>query len=428
MKYIKTRRRTIHTGALLVALLCLLVNLMPVTALAISEEDQKALDIGAVWHVLDEKDDVLCSGGTIVLPGTDNEVKVWNFMIGKGLKPWMAAGFMGNMVEEAHFEPRLVEYGYPNSRGEISKAGKPSSLDDAVPPNVNSAGQPGYGIIQWTSPGRKDGLRNKSSSTGIKPGDLGLQLEYMWDELNGPYKKSTLDPLLASSTVEDATKTITYHYEIPAKKEERVITRTQKARGYLAKYGSQQATPAPDPNAPVTTAPAASGCGPDSGDPNQAPGAKAANIASTAVLYSWPSSNGLTPKPEYAAAVAQFNKGVSNNGADCGAFVATVMLATGADPNYPKVGTAVQMQYVKAHPDLYMVTNNFGLQDLRPGDILIVGSGGGSQYGHTYIFVGDQGGGKNKADASIGSRMPNLGKAEVNDSSGRGHYTLARLK
>jgi len=172
------------------------------------------------------------SGGCATAPatllsGADNEQKVWNYLALKGLKPHQIAGFMGNMMAEAHFEPRLTEYAFSD----------PPHLSDTVPGDVNSKGQPGYGIIQWTAPGRKQGLRDIAAAQGKSTGDLGLQLDYMWQELNGPYK-GTLDFVLASKTVEAATDYICRHYEIPSGIDAAVIKRTAFAKDFLIKYGS----------------------------------------------------------------------------------------------------------------------------------------------------------------------------------------------
>lgn len=181
--------------------------------------------------------DPTCSA-TSSLPGANNAEKIWNFFISQGLQPHQVAGIMGNMQAEAHFEPRLVEYGWPNSRGEISRPGQPSSLDDTVPPDQNEKGQPGYGIIQWTSPGRKQGLRDKAATTGTPASDLGLQLEYVMDELKGPSYAGVFGDLLVSTTVEEATNIILTRYEIPGNIAEQRPIRTQFARDFLAQYGS----------------------------------------------------------------------------------------------------------------------------------------------------------------------------------------------
>ncbi len=140
--------------------------------------------------------DCACTPGSSTLVGADNLEKVWNYLLGKGFKPYQAAGFMGNFINEAHFEPKLVEYGWPNSRGEISKPGEPSSFDDHVPPDKNDKGQPGYGIVQWTWPTRKQALRDKALERSVIAGDLGLQLDFLWSELESNFKGSVLDPLM----------------------------------------------------------------------------------------------------------------------------------------------------------------------------------------------------------------------------------------
>lgn len=157
-------------------------------------------------------------------------------------------------------------------------------------------------------------------------------------------------------------------------------------------------------------------------------GVVANNIAQTAVNLSWPTrEEGLKkiPKPEYAEALQQFNPGARSDGADCGVFVATVVRSSGADPDYPAVGTGNQEAYVRANPDKYDVVDQVtSTAELQPGDIMIANKG---TAGHTYIFVGTQGeSGFNEASASLNQRTANLGTAVLSDSNGA--YMRARLK
>lgn len=151
-------------------------------------------------------------------------------------------------------------------------------------------------------------------------------------------------------------------------------------------------------------------------------------IVQTALDFSWPDdSHGTQPKPAYAQGIAKYNKGM--NPADCGVFVATVMRASGADPDYPPVGTAAQEQYVRSHSDKYDVVDSVSsIGDLQPGDILIVNAGSGEgANGHTWIYVGKQPpNGYDSASASLNSRAGNLGQSVLSDS--RGNYLRARLK
>lgn len=165
-------------------------------------------------------------------------------------------------------------------------------------------------------------------------------------------------------------------------------------------------------------------------------GVVSGSIAQTAIGLSWPdppsadkpARDPLVPTAAYAAAVLKFYPTAPFTGADCGAFVGIVMKASGADPNYPPVGTGIQQAYVEAHPEKYIIiTNAQSTADLQPGDIAIINAGSGSgASGHTYIYVGPQAGGYNEASASMGDRMPSLDGTILQDY--RGHYIVARLK
>ncbi len=178
-------------------------------------------------------------GGAGNLTGNDNRDKVWNYLISKGLTPFQAAGMMGNMEAEAHFEPRLVEYGYFNSRGETSSAGKPSSLDDNVPPNQNDKGQPGYGIVQFTSKGYKQALRDRSAQTGKIAGDLGLQLDYLWELLTS---NSWGTNLRATTTINEASDVFLRQFERPGSIEKQVPIRRANAEKIFNFYSGSVVT------------------------------------------------------------------------------------------------------------------------------------------------------------------------------------------
>ncbi len=174
-------------------------------------------------------------------------------------------------------------------------------------------------------------------------------------------------------------------------------------------------------------------------------GVVAGNIAQTAIGLSWPESHGTAPRDSYVAAMRQYNEAgyaaTNHLGTDCGVFVATVMHASGADPNYPDSYTVAQANYVIGHPEKYeVIYPATSTSQLQPGDILILnegttqgasgkiivgnGAGGG---GHTFIYVGKQSPiGYNEASASLTDRSANLGMAQLTDN--RGQYLIARLK
>lgn len=172
-------------------------------------------------------------------------------------------------------------------------------------------------------------------------------------------------------------------------------------------------------------------------------GVVAGSVVQTAVGLSWPQppeaakparDAGLATDA-YQQAIRQYNPNAPFGGEDCGAFVATVMRASGADPNYPLSGTAAQQTYVESSSKYAVITDAQSTADLQPGDILIVNSGAGAgANGHTFIYLGRQSSGYDEASASYQSRMPNLGYTSGNFTSGlmdvlgRGHYIVARLR
>ncbi len=148
-----------------------------------------------------------------VLIGGDNPEKVWNYLTkNMGLTAVQAAGAMGNIQAESGFNPEAL----------------------------NGIGA--YGIIQWLG-GRKAGLENLATERKIDKSDLGLQLDFMRQELEGGYRQSVLEPIRATADIVVATRTWLEHYEVPcnpgsAACDTEMNTRLPFAQGWLAKFGS----------------------------------------------------------------------------------------------------------------------------------------------------------------------------------------------
>lgn len=115
----------------------------------------------------------------------------------------------------------------------------------------------------------------------------------------------------------------------------------------------------------------------------------AGDIVQTALNLAWNTGGHGKEKSDakssYQEAMPQYNGSTgTDEWSDCGVFVATVMIASGADKDYPKRVTTVQQTYLDNHPEKY---DNRGqpqsTDDLKPGDILVNSS-------HTYMYVGPQ--------------------------------------
>ena len=118
--------------------------------------------------------------------------------------------------------------------------------------------------------------------------------------------------------------------------------------------------------------------------------------------------NPSTPSQAYKDARAKYNPEAGGDMTDCGKYVATVMRASGADPDYPSAGTSIQRNYVMNSPK-YTIINTKSPSDLQPGDILV-------NNGHTMLYIGDQGDGNVAAEASLGDHPPryaNIGRVQT---------------
>jgi hypothetical protein len=371
-----------------------------------------------------------CILGSIDLQGNANVEKIYNYLLTRGLTNIQAIGLMANLQAESHFEPRLVEYGFPNSRGEISKAGSPTSLDDNVPPTVNSHGQPGYGLAQWSG-GRKDNLKSfatqyvpaGATQPGVQGSDLAMQLDFLWQELSTSYSTSVLTPLKSITSLNDAVDLVLTKFEVPADIGKHTPEREAIGMGLYQKLGG---TTAPAAATNSTTAAVSAGPTTTSGCDIVASG----NTVQTALNLAWPTTGHGKYQSDatiaYQAAEPKYNGSTGDDEfSDCGVFVATVMVASGADKDYPKRGTTAQMTYLSSSSKYTEITST-NTADLKPGDIFITD-------GHTYMYVGTQPGGYNSVGGSLHDHVPQAaGEAHFTDNYGPGGslrvYKVFRLK
>ncbi len=218
----------------------MLLPLMAVSSVsALSPEQKRIYDSNIGYFDLAETLGSTCNTSSSLV-GAENEDKIYNFLVSQGFQPYQAAGIMGNMQAESHFESRLVEYKWKNSRGEVSDPKKPeTTLDDNVPPDQGPHGEPGYGIVQFTDPKQKQALRDRTAAAGLKGSDLQTQLQLLMDVLGAGKSPTLLDALKGTKNVDEASDLFFSKYERPkdqseAKKEDR----RKNGRAILAKHGS----------------------------------------------------------------------------------------------------------------------------------------------------------------------------------------------
>lgn len=121
----------------------------------------------------------------------DNKDYIKHWLTNKGLNDSQIAGIMGNLAGESGYDNTVHE-------GHVKKA---FDVNDGV----------GYGIAQWTDPGRKQGLKNYADSKGTDVSDLDTQLEYMMSEID-----PDLLNRMGNSSPEQAVDMFLREYERPA--------------------------------------------------------------------------------------------------------------------------------------------------------------------------------------------------------------------
>jgi len=336
--------------------------------------------------------------------GTNKQMTL-SVLMGAGMNLEQASGVVGNLIVES---------------GDVNLNPKAQEIK---PPNTEFGG---FGIVQWTGDRWKgaDGLREFAAFQKKDWFDLRVQLEFIlwevgkgqpWNGKPGGSEKRGWEATLKETTPEEAAETWMRVYERPGVPH--LDLRRQHAR---ETYNEFKGSP------PAAQASADRSCSSE--------GAVNGNIVETARNLAWnyyvdlPASSAYgygrdAAKPIYVEVTSKITSDFREAYfTDCGAFVATVMISSGVDPNYPKRGTSIQKPYLENSPKY----TKFSAGDTQPipGDILIIA-------GHTYIytdeFISPKGGKKYPAvGASLYSRPPSAHGSLLHDD--RGTYTIARFK
>lgn len=178
--------------------------------------------------------------------GNINSEKAWTGLKSFGLSDYAIAGIMGNLQAESGIQPNNLQNSWNKKLGmtddEYTKA-----VDDGSRTRdqfITTKSDGGYGLAQWTSSGRKAGLYDLAKSRNTSIADMGTQLDYLYSELEGPYKNNVLDPMKRASSVSEASKIFLQKFEAPATKDEpsTINLRASYAQNwydmYHGKYGT----------------------------------------------------------------------------------------------------------------------------------------------------------------------------------------------
>ena len=167
------------------------------------------------------------------------EKRAYKKFIAAGMTSEGACGLIGNLEAESDgFVPNRVEYLCLQRLKENGKVYTHESYTAAVDSKKISAEeflhplpgkQYGYGLAQWTSPGRKSGLYNLAREKEVSIADEDMQIEFLLSELETSYP-SVLKVLKTAKSVREASDYVLKHFEQPANTSESVCA-GRAARG-----------------------------------------------------------------------------------------------------------------------------------------------------------------------------------------------------
>lgn len=166
------------------------------------------------------------------MPDT-SEKQIWQFFKGKGLNDFAVAGIMGNLYAESGLNPCNLQNTYEKKLG-YSDTTYTAAVDSGEYGNfVRDCA--GYGLAQWTYWSRKEALLSYARSVQKSIGDLTMQLEFMWKELQG--YTGVMNTLKGATSILAASNAILLNYERPADQSSAVQTkRVGYGQTYYDKY------------------------------------------------------------------------------------------------------------------------------------------------------------------------------------------------
>lgn len=139
---------------------------------------------------------------------------------------------MGNLCAESSLNPVCANGVY--SLG-LTNAEYTRRIDAGEKDNFATDGI-AYGLVQWCYRTRKQGLLDLALEQGKSIGDINLQLDYLWQELQK--YKTVLNAVYNATNVREASDIVMLKYEKPANTNEYMkVRRANYGENYLQKYG-----------------------------------------------------------------------------------------------------------------------------------------------------------------------------------------------
>jgi hypothetical protein len=200
-------------------------------------EPQRRIDLinaGYNYALVKAKVNEILKAKQEVKQSTDNSNAkiIWDYLMKKINNPYGVAGLMGNLQAESGLNPKNLQNSCEKKSGYTDQT-YTLNVDNGTYTNFTND-KYGYGICQWTSSGRKLGLMQFKGNKSI--GDLTMQLDYLWKELNTSYK-IVLNTIKSAKSVKEASDIVLTKFERPKDQSDAVkIKRASYGQYFFDKY------------------------------------------------------------------------------------------------------------------------------------------------------------------------------------------------
>lgn len=175
---------------------------------------------------------------TVKVPTTDEvsnpEKCIWDYLMGKIGNAYGVAGLMGSLYAESGLKANNLQNSF-NKKLNIMDEEYTMLVDGGNYPDFVTD-KAGYGLAQWTFWSRKQALLDYAREHKKSIGDLRMQLDFLWKELNESYP-AVLTVLKSADSVRQASDAVLLWYERPADQSDAVmVKRAGYGQGYYDKY------------------------------------------------------------------------------------------------------------------------------------------------------------------------------------------------
>ena len=155
---------------------------------------------------------------------------IWYFLKSKGLSDYAIAGLMGNLFAESGLKSNILQHPFKSKLGQTDES-YTTAVDNGSYTNF-ARDEAGYGLAQWTFWSRKQALYDFAKSASKSVGDISMQLNFLWQELQG--YQTVMKVLKDATSIRQASDIVLTKFEQP--EDQSVVVQERRAEYSLIQF------------------------------------------------------------------------------------------------------------------------------------------------------------------------------------------------